>query len=404
MKIVIILVSVSFSTLCYSQWNGIYFHADQESAIAVINKDTIVTVANDGGRIHRSTDGGQNWSFYQTVFSEAFLDIDFPTNLVGYACGGSSFGLHKEFIAKTTDAGQTWDSLTSDANGSFYYFTKIRFINADTGFVAPMVGELQKTVDGGTTFTQIPLIDPQMLSVNEIAIKPNNEIFVVVRLTQGPGITSYSIFSSDDLGSNWTSVYTGDNTSISKIFFVNNSIGYAVGGNGLFLKTTDGGASWTSSWINPYTGLTGLHFTSPEVGYINNAGGIYRTEDGGISWTVQNISPLTIIRQIKFANDTIGYALGDGIYKTTNGGVILSVNEADNKAHFTIYPNPSSDKIFIQPLDETIKSLAIYNQLGQKIKEFEASDEIDVSFLLKGIYLLEIKTDKHQSIKRFVKE
>src|SRR5690606_10995241 len=153
--------------------------------------------------------------------------------------------------------------------------------------------------------------------------------------------------------------------------------GIAVGGNGLFLKTTDGGVTWTSSFINPYTNLTGLHFISPDVGYVNNAGGIYRPEDGGMSWTVQNISPLTIIHQIKFANDTLGYALGDnGIYKTTNGGMVLSVNEINNALDLTIYPNPTSGKIFIASPTESITSMAIFNQIGQKIKELQATDEI----------------------------
>src|SRR5690606_35180984 len=135
------------------------------------------------------------------------------------------------------------------------------------------------------------------------------------------------------------------------------------------------------------------------------AGGIYRTEDGGMSWTVQNISPLTIIHQIKFANDTLGYALGDnGIYKTTNGGIVLSVNEINNALDLTIYPNPTSGKIVIASPTETITSMAIFNQLGQKIKELQATDEIDVSFLSKGIYLLIIQTDKNQTTKRFVKE
>lgn len=402
MKTLITLLTISISTLCYSQWSGIYFHGDQESAITVLNEDTIVAVTNGGGRIHRSTDGGETWSFYQTVFSEEFLDIDFPTNSVGYASGGSAFGIHKEFIAKTIDGGQTWDSLVSNDGG--YYFTKIRFINADTGFVAPMSGELQKTTNGGATFTQIPLIDPKMLGVKEIAIKANEEIFVALKLTEGPGITSYSICRSDDLGVNWTTVYTGDE-NVSNIFFVDDNIGYAVGGDGLFLKTIDGGSTWTKTLISPYTSLTGLYFISPEVGYINNAGGIYRTEDGGINWTVQNISPLTIIHQIKFANNTIGYALGDnGIYKTTNGGLLMNENEIDNNSDFTIYPNPTNDKIFITPFNEPMVSVAIFNQLGQKIIEFEAKNELDVSFLSKGVYLLVIKTDKYQTTKRFVKE
>lgn len=409
MKTLIILLTISIPTLCYSQWNGIYFHGDQESVIEVINKDTVIAATNWDGRIHRTTDGGQTWSFYQTEFTTSwFLDVHFPTNSVGYACGGTAFGSHTNVIAKTTDAGQTWDSITSnDFTG--YSFRKIHFINADTGFVAQEAGDILITVDGGNSFSNITTDG----AVTAITSNPNEEVFIGLRKFLSANSYVYSILKSTDFGNNWSAVYSDtmngvsgiNHREINELFFVSNNVGLAVGGNGLFLKTIDGGATWTSSFINPYTNLTGLHFTSPNVGYINNAGGIYRTEDGGMNWAVQNISPLTIIHQIKFTNHTIGFALGDnGVYKTTNGGILLSVNEINKSSDFTIYPNPTSDKIFITSPKETITSLAIFNQLGQKIKELEASDEIDVSFLSKAIYLLVIKTDKNQTTKRFVKE
>jgi len=409
MRLLFILLTASIPTLCYSQWNGIYYHGDQENAIEVIDQNTFIAVTDGGGRIHRTTDGGQTWSFYQTEFTTSwFLDVQFPTNSVGYACGGTAFGNHTNVIVKTVDAGQTWDSITSnDFLG--YSFKKIHFINTDTGFVAQETGDILITVDGGNNFNSISTQG----TVTDIASKPNQELFISLKKFNSTNTYTYSIHKSTDLGSNWSTVYSDtmngvnglNHREINKLFFVNNTIGFATGGNGLFLKTTDGGLTWTSTLINPNTNLTGLYFTSPDVGYVNNAGGIYRTKDGGISWTVQNVRPLTIIRQIKLANDTIGYALGDnGIYKTTNGGIVLSVNENSNSSEFTIYPNPTNDKVFITADDEAIVSVAIYNQQGQKIMDFGTKKELDVSFLSKGVYLIVIQTDKNQSTKRFVKE
>src|SRR5699024_3545103 len=69
----------------------------------------------------------------------------------------------------------------------------------------------------------------------------------------------YSIAKSSNLGDNWTTVYkdtmfttSGTNhRKVNEIFFVDNKIGYAVGGNGLFLQTTDGGANWTRTFVPP---------------------------------------------------------------------------------------------------------------------------------------------------------
>lgn len=409
MKRLFIFLTILLPSLCYSQWTNVYFQSDYKSALSVINQDTIVAIAFDGGRIHRSTNGGQNWVSYQTIFTQSwFLDVHFPTNAVGYACGGTAFGMHKEVIVKTTNGGQTWDSLTSNGFGR-YNFTKIRFMNADTGFVAREGGDMLMTKDGGSNFTIIPTAG----SITYMAIKPDQELVVALKKSVNPNVYAYSIAKSTDLGNSWNTVYSDtmsgvngfDHKEINAIFFVNNNLGYAVGGNGLFMKTDDGGATWTSTAINPYSNLTGLHFINPDSGYINNAGGIYRTEDGGASWTVQKISPLSIIYEIQFANDTIGYALGDqSIYKTVNGGVLLSRNKISNKSDFTIYPNPTSHKLFITPSDEPVAALSVFNQLGQKIMETEATNELDVSELLKGVYVLVIETDQYQLTERFVKE
>src|SRR5690242_20605902 len=89
MKKSILLFAVLAPFLVQAQWNLVYNHNDQELSMAVLNKDTIIAVTNSGGRVHRSVDGGQSWSFYQTVFTTSwFYDVHFPTQQVGYACGG----------------------------------------------------------------------------------------------------------------------------------------------------------------------------------------------------------------------------------------------------------------------------------------------------------------------------
>jgi len=73
MKNLMMLLLMSIPMLGYAQWNGVYFHADGESAFQVLNKDTIIAVTHGGGRIHRTTNGGQSWSFYQTEFTTSWF-------------------------------------------------------------------------------------------------------------------------------------------------------------------------------------------------------------------------------------------------------------------------------------------------------------------------------------------
>jgi preprotein translocase subunit SecB len=70
----------------------------------------------------------------------------------------------------------------------------------------------------------------------------------------------------------------------------------------------------------------------------------------------------------------------------------------------TIYPNPVTKNVNIQLNDGLIfQKVTIYNTLSQKIKSF-TTKTIDVSNLAKGIYNIEITTDKGKSMKRFIKQ
>lgn len=412
MRKLILLITVLIPMAASSQWNIIYIPSDQLNALAVIDQDTIMVATYEGGRIHRSTDGGQSWWPYQTIFSSSwFSDIDFPTKMVGYACGGTAFGLHTNVIAKTTDGGQTWDSLTSnDYTG--YSFSKIHFLNADTGFVRGEFSGLLKTTDGGISFTQISL--PNSVFASEIYFQSSSNGFVGAYHAPSTNTMVYSILSTTDLGDSWTEVYTDtmngtngiNNRAISEMFFVDSLTGFAVGGNGLFLKTTDGGLSWSKSAISPYTNLSALHFTSADVGYINNAGGIYQTVDGGNTWQAQNMAPPSIIWQVGFATDSIAYAVGDyGIYKTTNAGQTLELAEIDGTSDISIFPNPASEILTVNINTRAIEKVSIYNLAGQLMKEVHSQcQDINISDLPNGIYMVSVLAGKETKVGTFVKE
>ncbi len=397
MKKILIFLTIVLPVTGKTQWNIIYTHSDIESAMHVLNKDTIFSVTGEGGRIFKSTDGGNAWSLYQTVFTTSwFLDVHFPNPLTGYACGGSAFGEHKEVIAKTIDGGQTWDSLTSDAFGG-YSFTRIHFINSDTGFVAGQFNGLLRTFDGGTSFS--PVGFPNDGVAREILFQSPVNGFVTASKYIAPDTYVYSILNTGDLGNTWTEVYldtmsavTGmDHRTVNTLFFVNSLVGFAVGGNGLFLKTINGGLTWAAQLISPNNNLTGLHFIDENVGYINNAGGIQKTTNGGNTWAAQTIFPLTIIHQISFASDTLGFALGDyGIYKTVNGGGSIGISETDGNLLGSVYPNPTNGIVNFD-FNETVK-LSLFDASGNNVLllKINSHQTVDMSQLPNGIYLARV--------------
>ena len=53
-----------------------------------------------------------------------------------------------------------------------------------------------------------------------------------------------------------------------------------------------------------------------------------------------------------------------------------------------IYPNPAKEKVTIEGVEAT--EVEVYNALGQRIKMVRGTNEINVSGLLEGVYLLRI--------------
>lgn len=82
---------------------------------------------------------------------------------------------------------------------------------------------------------------------------------------------------------------------------------------------------------------------------------------------------------------------------------ITGIGEALNKEGFSVSPNPTTGLIHIEGV--SVSNVQIYNNLGQLVKTVRGTNEIDLSGLVDGVYLLRI-TDKEGNAfsERIVKE
>jgi len=73
-------------------------------------------------------------------------------------------------------------------------------------------------------------------------------------------------------------------------------------------------------------------------------------------------------------------------------------------ANFTIYPNPAKDILTITlENNEILEKVTIYNNLGQKIKTI-SQNTVDISNLAKGLYFVEVTTNKGKASKKVIVE
>lgn len=225
-------------------------------------------LVTDQGQVFSTINGGLSWNMSIPDDDKMISAIDITAN--GKIFVGNMSGK----IFKSEDNSESWTCMTSSYTNQF--INSIAFINSEDGIAVGNQGVLMKTYNGGCAWdvlnwgTNINLTDIIYLTDEKI----------IVSTSAG------TVYISENEGDNWTSYTVMSNFSIKKMYFVNDTTGWAVGysGTGTVCKTTDGGYSWTQQTINSESYLTGVVFTSLQAGYITSSNKIFATSDGGVNW------------------------------------------------------------------------------------------------------------------------
>lgn len=270
-------------------------------------------------------------------------------------------------IIMTADAGTHWMTVPSGTNQSI---RSVEFIDDKTGWAAS-TGCILNTKDGGMSWSVItaPADIPATRVVYSVSFRNENNGIAVC---QGGGATGSFILVTTDGGITWTGkaapVVSGLATinDLRHVAWYTDDIAYAVGANGVVIKTTDKGATWTRVTttnleagnirynnllfvdnigyaagqsgmllkIEPlqndkitilplYTvddGQNDASFTDPNNGYIaGQYGELFKTTDGGISWALQNTTSAALtFRAVQVFPSGKVYVVGNGIFLKSN--------------------------------------------------------------------------------------
>ncbi|MFC4163722.1 T9SS type A sorting domain-containing protein [Epilithonimonas zeae] len=124
--------------------------------------------------------------------------------------------------------------------------------------------------------------------------------------------------------------------------------------------------------------------------------------DGALVHTIPNFSK-TNITGINLLHDN--FSGGAYIDNIKINDEVMAVNDV-KKANIKLYPNPVKDILKINlSNNENISEINIYNVAGQKLKTVSKQTEINVESLSKGVYLIDIKTDKNKTYNsKFIKQ
>ncbi len=325
-----------YSFISESMWT----HTLRLNAIQFVNASTgwacgfVVDVGTSrtSGMLH-TVDGGKTWEQQATdIHYGQLVDLFMFDEQNGWALTNDKYR-PPEFTEgyvqalKTTNSGDTWELINTGQAGHITIGFAIRtgslfFQDADTGWILGAQCDLYKTIDGGDTWSTVPLpLD-------------------------------------------WTNTYD--------IVFSSAKKGNTCGES--FFHTQDGGDQWSE--IPSYNGqFTDMYFTDSIHGWmVGEWGNIGRSKDGGSTWDpFDHDATSAALKAVTFSDNMNGWATGRGgtIIKIDNAATGINNPSSGRSSQLQIqnYPNPftSQTTISFRLTRPGMVSLSIYDLSGRHI-------------------------------------
>ncbi|MBD3340005.1 MAG: T9SS type A sorting domain-containing protein [Candidatus Lokiarchaeota archaeon] len=299
------------------------------------------------GTILRTNDGGKNWNIQQSGTSCSLYGVYFTTKDIGWVVG------YKRIILKTTNGGKNW--LPQHNESVLTYLEDVFFVNANQGVAVGSngTGKIYRTLDGGENWIESSLGCSWVKDVYFIdELRGWATGIVASRITISTGFFGEinidienprsTIWDTNDGGVNWNQTTFSSNEFLEDIFFLNESIGWAVGDSGTIVKTIDGGNSWLDKTNNADRNLKSVQFFSPNVGLaVCEDRQIIKSFDGGSTWEEYSRAPYANLCSVYFTNKDKGWAAGflrtGMIFQTNDGGFSWSETTPDEQDYADLY-------------------------------------------------------------------
>jgi hypothetical protein len=84
--------------------------------------------------------------------------------------------------------------------------------------------------------------------------------------------------------------------------------------------------------------------------------------------------------------------------------IIASIGSVEKDYQYSIYPNPVNNILYLDEKNVKINKVKILSAAGNLVLEEKQKTKLDVSMLAKGIYFLQIESDKGMQYAKFIKE
>ncbi len=281
----------------------------------------IAWAVSNGSAIVKTTNGGDTWEILRDLdspppygaYSSELLSVNFCDANNGWA---SSAGV----LYHTTNGGTIWRRQTGLANSNWIY--GVDAADQDHVWACDASGRIYGSTNGGTTWV---FQDTAGGMLRSISFADTLVGVAVGGGTIGRPPHAYRVrCNTADGGRTWQkSGMQIDQQPLYGVWFVNKTKGWACGGAGTVLLTTDGGITWAIQPTNTGDHLYGIAFSDSLHGLACGwAGRVVWTNDGGTNWNSGNSATTQILNSCALADTSHGFAVGGNglIVQTTDGG------------------------------------------------------------------------------------
>jgi photosystem II stability/assembly factor-like uncharacterized protein len=378
------------------------------NSVFFINLDTGFIVTLDG-EIYRTYDKGNSWNVFDvetdalwdsnyTPWSLSLLSIDFPKNSVGY------IGAQDGNVFMTRDFGNSWKFMPNAVPWNDD-INDIHFINIDSGYAVAASGKFVTRTFNSSKSWQSQIID---------------RFYSIIFINDSIGLVSgEGIFRTDDYGNTWIRQNADSTKTYFSVFMLNSINGIAVGKKGSVIFTKDGGKNWSpNNNISKYD-LKSVVFLNDSIGFavggitfpkFEPVGVILITTDGGKSWSEDSIANGLLTKIIILEDSTVitvgfgGHVLKSSINALLN---ITGINELSNNK-ISLYPNPAFDVLNIDLFGYLItnSTLKLFDIKGAMVITSQITSkniQIDISRLKPGMYFGSLLLENKQLYFKFIK-
>ena len=432
MKKLFTLLAIIASTIMFAQnfnWSaqtsGVTTHLQD---VFFADNQTGWAVGNAGVILH-TADGGQTWAAQTSGTVINLFTVYFIDSQTGWAAGHDLSNV----LLKTTDGGTTWTEIPSSSIS--LQIRDISFGNANNGWLTTPLG-IYASTDGGTTWTLQTLSQQTTQQDVRVVSTPTDTSAFVGGFSKRntPSNTYADVFATaesptaafDFLSSDQSNFKTTDN-SIRCIDFPAPNIGFAGGSDGVIYKLDFGSSGNIGPWLVnldlgiPSRLIWGISFPTVADGMFltsssnSNEMLVYHTSDTGSTWNMMpDTVPTEFMNALHAPDANTAWLVGDNgaIYK----GAISNISIKENvlQSQVSLFPNPTNGKVTIKvnSVESTKLNYCLIDVAGRELLagkwhkgENAQHFDLDLSDMVKGIYLLHIADDKgYTSVTRVVKQ